>query len=125
MSVIVAPWLRGTDVLGSMQAGGHLGLSARQADQRDAEMAMQAELAAQREQQQAQEAAARLRYSYDALGQARDLALRDDAAKEEALKAARALKAGEDDALAKYREGTLRNQADRTAYLKGKPTEPK
>lgn len=123
--MILAPWLRPTDVLGSIQGGSHVGLSARAADQRDAEMAQRAELAAQAEQQNAAEAAARLRYSYDALSQSRDLALRDDAAKEQALAAAHALKVGEDDALAKYREGMLKNQAERTAYLKGKPTEAK
>lgn len=122
---VLAPWLRGTDILGALQAGSHVGLSARAADQRDAEMQMQAELAAQREQQNAQEAAARLRYSYDALEQARQNSVRDDDFRKEDRDAARLLKRQEDDALAIYRTGMLKNQEDRNTYLKGKPTELK
>lgn len=120
MPIVIPPWLHGTDVLGSLQAGSHVGLQARAADQRDAEMAMQAELAAQRDRQNAQEASERLRYNRDSLEQARDLALRDDAAKANALKSSEnrsaaelLLKAHDSDALSLYRSGVLKNQADK------------
>ena len=124
---VIAPWLRPTNVIEAMHAGAGLGLQARAADQRDAQIAMEA----QQQEESARKAAEMLRYHYDALAQARDLAMRDDARADNELtqrekdRAARLLQDKvNSDALAMYREGVLRNQADRNAALGRKLNAP-
>lgn len=121
----LAPWLHGTDILGALQAGSHVGLSARQADQRDAEMQQQAELAAAHQQAAAQEAAARLREHYDALAQVKELALRDDDYRSTHDAAKLLQDKTEADALALYRAGLLKNGEARIGANQNKPFQGK
>lgn len=116
----VPNWVRPTDALGAIQAGSQAGLAVRAANQRDAEMAQRAQLAMLEEQRRQEQAAEQLRYHYDALAQAQALAQADDEMKREAFEENKKqnaadilIKQNNSDALAKYREGVLRNQEAR------------
>lgn len=125
MSVITAPWLQPANVLQAMSSGASLGLQRRSADQRDAEMALRERLAEEENARQTQSAAERLLHNRDALSQARELALRDDAARSEQHQFLREQSAAEllrhrasDDALAQYRAANVKNDADKIAFDK-------
>lgn len=124
---VLAPWLQGTNILAALQAGSNAGLSARAADQRDAEMALRARLAEEENARQEQSAANLLAYHYDALNQARENSTRDDTYREKhddlLLKqsAAKLLQdKAEGDALEAYRTGELKNSAERNAIAKAR-----
>lgn len=126
---VIAPWLRPADVLGAMSAGGSLGLQRRAANQRDAEMAQRMQLAQMEAAQQEASAAERLRYNYDSLMQARELALKDDEYRKAhdaqviEQNAAKLLQdKSEADALSKYREGQLKIGSERNDIQKNKGT---
>lgn len=93
---VIAPWLRPTDVLGAIEGGARAGLAARSEANRSSES--DANRAASQ-----QDAAARLKLSYDSLAQQADEAKRRDAAQQASNQAAMALRQQQADALAQYR----------------------
>lgn len=112
---VIAPWLQPTNVLQAIQAGSHAGLAARQSDLEEQRMAQQIALARAREEQDAEQAAAKLRYAYDSLLQSRDRARAEAEAKLTAGEAARKLQAARDLDLSQYHAGVLKSKADTLA----------
>lgn len=101
---VIAPWLKPTDTLAAIEGGARAGLSARQADQADAAR----EIAAN-------EAAQRLRLSYDSLAQAREQQLRQDSRLRDVAKASNALRAQRAESLDEYRKAQARKISDAEA----------
>jgi hypothetical protein len=129
---IIAPWLRPADVLGAMSSGGSLGLQRRAANQRDAEMAQRMQLAQMQAAQEQASAAERLRYNYDSLGQARELAVADDMARKEHQQAVAQQSAAkllqekaEMDALSAYRANQTRVDEGKLALDREKAYMPR
>lgn len=120
MSPIIAPWLRPTDVLGSISAGTNAGVAIRAAIERERAARAEEEMQAERMAQAEQSAAEKLRYDYQQLGLETALKERDRTDRLEAAKAVNALnrdkfgldvkQLGETE---KYHAGVLENQKER------------
>lgn len=117
----VAPWLRPVDTLGAIQAGSHAGLQLRSQDQQAEAQAIAQQLAQQRALASQQEAADRLRYSYDALAATQEQRRRAEALKREEDAASRMLHKSDFDSLQTYRMKRLENDAAKIAAQRATP----
>jgi hypothetical protein len=101
---VIAPWLRGADVIGASDAGGRLGLAARSAVDQQLENAQRNQLANNEQRIQSGDAANRLRLSYDSLAASQNSDKAALAARMKQTDAANKLRAAQMDYLSEYRK---------------------
>ncbi len=112
---MIAPWILNApfDALDAIRAGTSAGLQLRSQDQHAAAQAVAQQLAQQRAQASDQDAAARLRYNYDALAATQEERKRKEALLRDPESPANRLRASHDDLLKRHYDRLDANDAEK------------